>query len=67
MANQCSLLVTVSEEKHKPNMNNEMSHPLPASPINDQDAEYSHIILPIPQSIQELHCKLNNSEVMIHV
>lgn len=42
MANQCSLLVTVSEEKHKPYMNIWMGHPthypLAASALNDQDA-----------------------------
>jgi len=43
MANQCSLLITVSEKKHKPYIStSHLAHyHLIASPMNDQDAELS--------------------------
>lgn len=72
MANQCSLLITVSEEKHKPYIST--SHPahyhLIASPMNDQDAELScisTIILPVLQSIQKCYYKFENSVVIINI
>lgn len=43
MPNQCSLLVTVSEEKHKPYISTSHTahYCLIVSPMNDQDAELS--------------------------
>lgn len=72
MANQCSLLITVSEEKHKPYIStSHLAHyHLIASPMNDQDAELSctsTIILHLLLSIQNCYYKFKNSVVIINI
>jgi len=72
MANQCSLLITLSEEKHKPYIStSHLAHyRLIASPMNDQDAELScisTIILQLLLSIQKFYYKFKNSVVIINI
>jgi len=72
MANQCLLLITVSEEKHKPYIStSHLAHyRLIASPMNDQEAELSCtsiIILHFLLSIQKFYYKFKNSVLIVNI